>query len=87
MSKLFLAINTTGAHIILQGIRMLIAENDSHKSTIAKRMVPGDQNIITLMEYYIKRSIQLKNLQEDLQSYIDNFSADNKNSLVPHKGE
>lgn len=64
--ELTLQLNKTELHIILQGVTALQAETVAHRNIMVQRLAPGDGNVVTLLEYYDKRSLQLQGIQKKI---------------------
>ncbi len=72
MSTLCCNLNTKQLHFMLQGIRALQAECAAHKTALVQKMFPEDANLITLVEYYDRRSIELLQLEKKLITDLSN---------------
>lgn len=71
MSTLFCNLNTKQLHFMLQGIRALQTECAAHKAALVQKMFPEDANLLTLVEYYDRRSVELLQLEKKLISDIN----------------
>jgi len=54
-------------HFVRQGLAMLQKETMDHRLVMIQRLTPGDNNVATLVEYYDKRAMAIKELQDKFQ--------------------
>ncbi len=69
--ELTLPLNKTELHIILQGVTALQSETVAHRNVMVQRLAPGDNNVVTLLEYYDKRSGQLQAIQKKITGLVN----------------
>ena len=48
---------------LLQGVKALQQETAEQKTAALRRLFPGDHNLDSILEYYDKRSVELRHLE------------------------
>lgn len=58
-------------YFILQGIQALQAETVAQRTVMVQRIVPADDNVVSLLEYYDKRTVQLAKLEKKISALFN----------------
>jgi hypothetical protein len=66
-------------YLLMQGNRLLLDESTKCRSAMVKNLVPGDNNIQLIVEYYDKRIAALTQLQNKLSGLVSNEGLANGN--------
>ena len=71
MPELISPLSKTELHIIMQGVSALLIETVVHRNAMIQRLVPGDNNVTTLLEYYDRRRSQLQHIQNKINGLVN----------------